>query len=128
MGYYWGIGGEALHHHRPAARSVLIMSTATAVLATVPASYRCKRQHAGGAEQQLRNLDQQAADFNVKQLAYGVLYADTTGRTTGTVSLALRRATPWQAAQLVAAMVRDGVDRVSDVPGWLNSNALTVLA
>jgi hypothetical protein len=104
------------------------MTTATAVLATVPASYRGKRQQAGGAEQQLRHLDLQTADYNVKQLAYGVLYADSTGRTTGTVSMALRRATPWQAAQLVAAMARDGINMVCEVPAWMNSKAMAVLA
>lgn len=104
------------------------MTTATAVLATIPASYRVKRHQAGGAEQQLRNLDLQASEFNLKQLAYGVLYADSTGRTTGNVSMALRRATPWQAAQLVAAMSRDGLTLVSEVPAWMNGKALAVLA
>jgi hypothetical protein len=104
------------------------MTTATAVLSTIPASYRGKRQQAGGAEQQLRNLDLQASDFSIKQLAYGVLYADSTGRTTGTISMALRRATPWQAAQLVAAMARDGITMVCEVPAWMNSKALAVLA
>ena len=114
--------------HRPATLPVLNMTTATAVLSTIPASYRGKRQQAGGAEQQLRNLDLQASDFSIKQLAYGVLYADSTGRTTGTISMALRRATPWQAAQLVAAMARDGITMVCEVPAWMNSKALAVLA
>lgn len=104
------------------------MTTATAVLGNIPASYRCKRGLSGWAEQQLINLEQQAADFTVKQLAYGVLYADSTGRTTGTVSMALRNATPWQAAQLIAAMLKDGVTLVAEVPRWLNCKALDVLA
>jgi len=104
------------------------MITATAVLGSIPASYRCKRGQIGWAEQQLRNLEQQAVDFTIKQLAYGVLYADSTGRTTGTVSMALRRATPWQAAQLIAAMAKDGINLIAEVPSWLNQKALTVLA
>lgn len=104
------------------------MTTATAILGNIPASFRCKRQQAGRAEQQLRNLDQQAADFTVKQLAYGVLYADSTGRTTGTVSMALRRATPWQAAQLIAAMIKEGLSVPAEVPAWLNAKALAILA
>lgn len=104
------------------------MTTATAVLATIPASFRCNRQRAGWAEQQLRRLDQQSDNFAVRTLAYGVLYADSTGRTTGTVSMALRRATPWQAAQLIAAMSKDGLSLSSEVAAWLNSKALAVLA
>lgn len=104
------------------------MTTATAILGSVPASYRCKRAQIGWAEQQLRNLEQQSADFMVKQLAYGVLWADGTGRTTGTVSMALRRATPWQAAQLIAAMAKAGVTLIGEVPAWLNHKALEVLA
>jgi predicted AAA+ superfamily ATPase len=104
------------------------MTTATAVLASVPASYRVKRNEIGGAERQLRYLDQQSADFAVKQLAYGVLYADSTGRTTGSVSMALRRSTAWQAAQLVVAMRKDGVELIADVSRWLNANALAVLS
>jgi hypothetical protein len=103
------------------------MTTATAVLATIPGSYRCKRQAVGGAEQQIANLERQSSDFTVKQLAYGVLYADSTGRTTGSVSMALRRATPWQAAQLLAAMRKDGIEVIADVSRWLNANALQVL-
>jgi hypothetical protein len=104
------------------------MTTATSVLATLPASYRMKRHQAGAGEQQLRYIDQKASDFTVKQLAYGVLYADSTGRTTGSVSMAIRRATPWQAAQLLAAMRKEGIELIADVPRWLNANALAVLA
>jgi hypothetical protein len=104
------------------------MATATAVLATIPASFRGKRQSAGGAEQQLRNLEQQSTCFTTKQLAYGVLYADATGRATGTVSMALRKATPWQAAQLIAAMQAEGLSLISEVASWLNTKALGILA
>jgi len=106
----------------------MIMTTATAVLATVPASFRGKRRVAGGAEQQLRNLEQQSSCFTTKQLAYGVMYADATGRATGTVSMALRRATAWQAAQLIAAMHKDGLTLIAEVDSWLNANAMTVLS
>lgn len=104
------------------------MITATTVLTSIPASYRSKRKLIGGAEQQLHNFDQQSDNFTVKSLAYGVLYADSTGRTTGTLSMALRRATPWQAAQLVAAMIADGLDKPAQVPAWLNSKGMEVLA
>jgi hypothetical protein len=103
-------------------------STATAVLATIPAAGRVKRSEVGGAEKQLRNLEQQTKDFDIKQLAYGVLYADATGRTSGTISMAVRRATPWQAAQLIASMARDGLTLVAEVPAWMNRNALPLLA
>ncbi len=105
----------------------MIMTTATAVLATVPASFRGKRRVVGSAEQQLRNIEQQSSCFTAKQLAYGVLYADATGRITGTVSMALRRATAWQAAQLIAAMHKKGLTLISEVASWLNANAMTVL-
>ena len=104
------------------------MTTATAVLKTVPPSWRVKRNQAGGAERQLQQLDQHSADTTVRLLAYGVLWADWTGRTTGTVSMALRRATPWQASQLVAAMLSDGLNVAGEVPRWLNANALFWLA
>jgi hypothetical protein len=97
-------------------------------MSTLPIHLRGKRQEIGGAQQQLINLDRNSSNMNVKQLAYGVLYADSTGRTTGTVSMALRRATPWQAAQLIAAMTRDELETISQVPAWMNSKALTVLA
>jgi hypothetical protein len=127
-----GTGYSSEHRGRSAPlgspEAALNMTTATAVLATLPASYRVKRHQVGGGEQQLRYLDQQAADFTVKQLAYGVLYADSTGRTIGSVSMALRRSTPWQVAQLVAAMRKDGIELIADVSRWLNANALAVLA
>jgi hypothetical protein len=103
------------------------MTTPTAILATLPASYRIKRNQVGGGEQQLQHLNQQASNFMVKQLAYGVLYADSTGRTIGSVSIALRRSTPWQIAKLLAAMQKDGIELIADVSRWLNANALAVL-
>ena len=114
--------------HRPATQPGSKMTTATAVLKSVPAPWRVRRNQVGGAERQLQQLDQHSDDFTVKMLAYGVLYADSTGRTTGTVSMALRRATPWQAAQLIAAMRRDGLQVTAEVPRWLNPNALAWLA
>ena len=104
------------------------MKTATSVLATVPAPFRIGRKEVGGAERQLRNLEGNTSEFTIKQVAYGVLWADTTGRVSGTISMALRRATPWQAAQLVAAIIRDGVEMIGEVPAWMNKNALGVLA
>jgi len=58
----------------------MIMTTATAVLVTVPASFRGKR-----------------------------------------------RATAWQAAQLIATMHKDGLTLISEAASWLNANAMTVL-
>lgn len=104
------------------------MKTATAVINTLPAAVRPKRHQAGAAEQLLSVLSQYSSSFKVGNLAYGIRYADDTGRTTGTVSLALRRATPWQIAQLIVAMAADGVDVVAQVPAWLNQNALALLA
>lgn len=121
MAYTMETGAEMPHSRRKA------MTTATAVLATVPASYRCKRNASGGLEKQLQNLDQKSCDSTVQMLAYGMLWADQTGRISGTISMALRRATPWQAAQLIAAMVRDGLEVSAPVPRWLNANALQLL-
>jgi hypothetical protein len=42
--------------------------------------------------------------------------------------MALRRATPWNAAKLIAAMANDGLTLVSEVPYWMNANALSVLS
>jgi hypothetical protein len=112
---------------RPVTQPGPFMATPTEVLSTVPASFRVKRNQAGGAEQQLRFIDSRSDDFTIRQLAYGVLYADSTGRTTGSVSIALRRATPWQAAQLLAAMRNAGVDVIAEVSRWMNSNAMSVL-
>ena len=101
--------------------------TPTAILSTVPASARNKRTRIGFAEDQLRNLDQHSTDFTVKQLSYGVISADRTGRTTGTFSLALRRATPWQAARLISAMINDGISTIGEVGAWLNRNGVAAL-
>lgn len=104
------------------------MKTATTVLATVPASYRLTRKAEGRGMDQIDYLGNRSEVILVALLAQGVTYADSTGRTTGTISMALRRATPWQAAQLIAAMAADGVDLIHQVPAWLNRNALAVLA
>lgn len=104
------------------------MKTATAVLATVPAIARMPRKQAERGLTQLGFLANISTDSTVQQLCQGVFYADHTGRTTGTVSMALRRATPWQAAQLIAAMLRDGLQVQAQVPAWLNANALGLLA
>ena len=104
------------------------MKNATAVLATIPASYRLARKAEGRGMDQMDYLANRSEAILVSLLAQGVMYADSTGRTTGTVSLALRKATPWQAAQLLVAMAADGVDLIHQVPAWLNRNALAALA
>jgi hypothetical protein len=104
------------------------MKTATSVLATVPAQARLPRKWSGQGLAQLVCLQDFSTDFTVKLLALGVTWADDTGRTTGTLSMALRKATPWQAAQLVAAMAKAGLRLQSQVPAWLNQNALAILA
>lgn len=101
--------------------------TATAVLRELPASLRIPREQLFAAEHQLRRIADHGYDFTLRLLAQGVLWSDVTGRTTGTVAMALRRATPWQAAQLLAAMANDGLALQAEVPAWLNANALTVL-
>lgn len=103
------------------------MKTPSAVLRTIPTALRLPRREDGRGMNQLGWLADRSDCFTVRLLAQGVIYADTTGRTTGTVSMALRKAQPWQAAQLVAAMLRDGVRLPIEVPAWLNRNALTVL-
>lgn len=104
------------------------MKTATAILATIPASYRLSRKADGRGMDQIDFLANRSESILVALLAQGVMYADSTGRTTGTVSLALRKATPWQAAQLLVAMSRDGVELIHQVPAWLNANAVAALA
>ena len=104
------------------------MATPTAILSTIPAELRSTRKAAGMANTQLDRLAQYSSDFTVQLLAQGVLYADATGRTTGTIAMALRKATPWQAAQLLAAMSRDGITLMAEVPAWLNANALSAIA
>lgn len=104
------------------------MKTATAVLTTIPAGYRLARKAEGRGMIQVDYLANRSEAIVVALLAQGIMYADSTGRTTGSVSMALRRCTPWQAAQLIAAMVRDGVDLIHQVPAWLNANALAALA
>jgi hypothetical protein len=104
------------------------MTTATAVLSTVPAIARMPRKQAERGVNQLGFLANLSTSSTIQQLAQGVFYADTTCRTTGTVSMALRRSTPWQACQLIAAMLRDGLSFQSEVPAWLNQHALEVLA
>ena len=104
------------------------MTTATAVLSTIPAIARMPRKQAERGVNQLGFLANLSSSSTSQQLAQGVFYADSTCRTTGTVSMALRRATPWQAGQLIAAMLRDGLSFQSEVPAWLNQHALEVLA
>jgi hypothetical protein len=104
------------------------MKTATAVLATIPATARPKRHEAGAAKQLLSMLIQYSSSMDVSHLAYGIRYADETCRIGGTLSMALRKATPWQAAQLIVAMAADGVEVIAQVPAWLNQNGLAALA
>ena len=104
------------------------MQTATAVLNTLPASFRMKRQSAGDFNRQMAHISNHSASTSLRQLAYGVQWADGTGRTTGTVSMALRQATPWQAAQLMVAMIADGLEVPAQVPSWLNQKAAALLA
>lgn len=93
---------------------------ATAVLATVPKHFRGNRNLKGGALTQLKELASNQQDSVVNALAYGVLWADGSGRIGGTLSLAIRDATPWKAAQLIAAMIKDGLKTSNEVPYWLN--------
>jgi hypothetical protein len=101
--------------------------TPTAVAASLPAGIRPKRHEAGGANRFFGLLDRYSNNSDVRTLALGVLYADHSGRATGTVAMALRRATPWQASRLIAAMLADGITRQNEVGGWLNAKALGIL-
>lgn len=100
------------------------MKTATAVLKTVRQLDRLPRTQAGQCNGQLAILGQFSEDILVSLLAQGVRWADDSCRIGGTLSLALRNATPWQAARLLAAMINDGVELMGQVPGWLNRNGL----
>lgn len=104
------------------------MTTATAVLATVEKLDRFPRNQARLGASQIAVLGDFSSDFRIRLLAQGILWADQSARTTGTLSIALRDATPWQAARLVAAMAADGLELQSEVPAWLNANGLRVLA
>lgn len=101
--------------------------TPSAVMAQLPAGMRPKRHQIGGGTGFLQLLDTYAAQLDTRVLAYGILWADQTGRIGGTLSMALRKATPWQMAQLVAGMANDGLDVISPVPAWLNKQALAIL-
>lgn len=96
--------------------------TPTNVLRTLPKHLCYNRNMPGKCNQQLRELASNQEDSTVNALAYGVLWADNSGRIGGTLSLALRDATPWQAAQLISTMVRDGVKTSAEVPYWLNQH------
>lgn len=78
----------------------------------------------GRGDQMLLALSERSSNATVRLLALGVLWADGSGRTTGTVSLALRRATRFQMARLVYEMLRDGLCLQSQVPYWLNSQPI----
>ena len=98
--------------------------TATAVLKTVPAINRLPRKWVGQGNAQMAMLGDFSDDILVSLLAQGVRWSDDSCRIGGTLSLALRNSTPWQAARLVAAMIDDGVELMGQVPGWLNRNGL----
>jgi hypothetical protein len=105
------------------------MKTPTAVVKTLEHKFdREYLRSPGFAEKMLQALAQRSTDFTVKLLAQGALWSDATGRTSGTVSLALRKATKFQAARLIHAMVADGLTVQAEVPAWLNANALAILA
>lgn len=104
------------------------MTTATAVLKTVPAASRLPRTQARQGNGQLAILGDFSDNILVSLLAQGVRWADDSCRIGGTLSMALRNTTPWQAAQLIAAMQNDGVELMGQVPGWLNRNGLRVLS
>jgi hypothetical protein len=103
------------------------VTTPTAVLSTVDKAGRYRRHDRQLGTAQLTRLANFSESMTVQLLAQGIQYADDTGRTTGTVSMALRKATPWQIAQLIATMASEGLSTPSQVPAWLNQNALTVL-
>jgi hypothetical protein len=102
--------------------------TTTSIFTTVPQPIRPKRHQSGNAERMLQLLRDHSSDGTLQQLAYGVIWADHTCRTTGTISMAIRRATAWQVARMIGAMVADGVSTAAAVPAWLNSRGLDSLA
>lgn len=102
--------------------------TPTAVLSTVDREGRYPRHAQNMGTTQLTRLANFSDNWDVKTLAEGVFYADDSGRTTGTVSMALRYSTPWQVATLIAKMIDAGLTRQNEVAGWLNREALTVLS
>lgn len=104
------------------------MKTATAILSTLPQSMKLPRKVANTGINQVERLAEYSDNFQVKYLAQGILYADSTGRTTGSVSLALRKSTPWQIANLIAKMIADGIKVQAEVPAWLNHKALENLS
>ena len=124
----WALGLPIVGSVQPGATPDHPMKTATAVLATLATVSRLPRKQAGMGNSQLVIFGDFSSDMTIRLLAQGVRYADDTGRIGGTLSLALRRATPWQAAQLVAAMLRDGLTLTAQVPAWLNQNGLALLA
>lgn len=95
--------------------------TPTAISAIIPSGQRLKRAQEWSGERQLQLLDQHA-DTAIQMLVYGILWAHQTGRISGTRSMTLRRATPWQVCQLVSRMVVDGLTVPAEVPAWLNAN------
>ena len=103
------------------------MNTATSIFLQLPAGIRPKRSQPAAGSHFLQLLDGYAANSTVKSLAWGILWADQSGRTFGTLSIELRKATPWQAARLLAALLNDGIERQNEVPGWLNAKALSIL-
>lgn len=66
--------------------------------------------------------------FTVRQLAEGIHWADQSARISGTLALALRKASGLQIARLIDQMLRDGLSTMSEVPRWLNSHAEEVVA
>ncbi len=60
--------------------------------------------------------------FNIATIAQGILRADATGRTDGSMSLALRKMKPADVIDLVVKAESDGVTTENEVSAWLWSN------
>lgn len=101
--------------------------THSSILDTLPASYRLDPNSVGEAITQIRYLANYSDSLGVRLLAQGVEWADISARTTGTVSMALRKATPHQAVSLIVAMAEAGLELPAQVPSWLNQNGATLL-
>lgn len=104
--------------------------TPTAVLRSLaqggPATYKARRQ-AGAGVATLQALANLSTDWGIRLRAQGILWAESTCRVSGTFAVTLRKATPWQVANLLLALAGGGCEVIADVSRWINANEAEAL-
>lgn len=72
------------------------------------------------ARDYLQEIARNGEDFTIRWVAQGILWADDSCRICGTLSLAIRNATPAGGERLLIYLLASGVDTQAEAPRFLN--------